>query len=199
MINNNLTIISSDNTNQQTILLSQQFSQNNITKVLLGLMLTTSFLASQTHATSVINDVVKKQIKMGAESVYTSFPTEFIGNIETLAPANQWLPGDAIKVANPRKMGDPIKLLPAVNKVKPTTKLATRQTKAQMRASTLNININKDSFNFSGAMPPDPTGDVGLKYYINSVNGDGGSAVHIFNKSTFKQEGNAFEMASLAS
>ena len=198
MKNNNSTHFVDNDVSIETRGLSPSFLQNNLTKTVLGLLLSTSFLAGQTHAAQ-INDVVQKQVKMGAESVYTSLPTEFTGDLADLPSANQWQPGDAIKVANPRKMTDPVGLLPAVNKTIPTKKLAKQQKRAQMRASTLKVNINKDSFDFSGAMPPDPTGDVGLKYYINAINGDGGSAVHILNKETGEQVGNVFSMASLAS
>jgi len=41
-----------------------------------------------------------------------------------------------------------------------------------------------DGGSFTGVNPPDPTGDVGLNYYIQSYNGSSGSIFSVYNKTT---------------
>ena len=42
--------------------------------------------------------------------------------------------------------------------------------------------LNFGGQGFTGVSPPDPVGDVGLDYYIQSVNGGGGALVQIYDK-----------------
>jgi|GEM_PF-1034449 len=173
-------------------LLSKQISY-----ALLGAGMTASLAANAQP--QVINDVVKTKVHKGAESVTLAIPSEFNGDIRDLAAKDKWQPGDAIKVANPRRYGAPQDLLPAVNPVVADNKqMENRQRKVSRQSDDISIGVNQVGFEFTGAMPPDPTGDVGQNYYITSVNGDGGSAVSIFKKEDGAQVGETFSMASLA-
>ena len=147
---------------------------------------------------AIVDDVVKSQIVTGSDSVTVSHPSEFTGDIRELNAKDKWQPGDAIKVANPRRYNDPENLLPAVNPVYSDTSLVKKQRAVTKKSNDTTIGVNKVGFEFTGAMPPDPTGDVGEDYYISAVNGNGGSAVSIIKKEDGVQVGETFSMASLA-
>ena len=65
----------------------------------------------------------------------------------------------------------------------------TDQLMSMQRAATIaeNARVVEQQFDgggFTGVNPPDPTGDVGLNYYIQSYNGSSGSIFSIYNKNT---------------
>ncbi|MCW8877264.1 MAG: Ig-like domain-containing protein [Kangiellaceae bacterium] len=149
----------------------------------------------------VINDKVETKVYKGAQLVDYVSPSSFDGDLRKLPAVIEWRPGDAVKVANPRRIGDDINRLPAVNKVtKSEAKLIERQKRASHKTKAdLQVGVNVTGFDFNGVNPPDPTGEVGETYYIHSINAGGGSSVQVFNKTTGEKVGNAFDMDSLTS
>ncbi|TQV85539.1 Ig-like domain-containing protein [Aliikangiella coralliicola] len=147
-----------------------------------------------------VDDRVEKRVYKGAELVAVATPSSFDGDIRDLPAMNQWAPGDAVKVANPRRIGDVAGLLPPVNRVKKTQQaLVNRQKSSRTSVTDLQVGVKVTGFEFNGVNPPDPTGEVGEKYYIHSINASGGSAVTIFDKTNGNKVGDAFTMSSLAS
>ncbi|WP_196140741.1 Ig-like domain-containing protein [Aliikangiella sp. G2MR2-5] len=148
----------------------------------------------------VIRDNVESKKYRGATLVDHVSPTGFTGDIRELPKAREWQPGDAVKVANPRKISDLPDRLPAVNSVvKTQSNLIEKQRKSAAKAvADLEVGVNVTGFDFNGVNPPDPTGEVGENYYIHSINSYGGSTVQIFNKATGEKVGNPFDMDSLA-
>ncbi len=59
--------------------------------------------------------------------------------------------------------------------------------------------VNKDGQTFNGVFPPDSTGDVGGGYYIETINGAGGTSIVIYNTADGSVAAGPFSMASLGS
>ena len=150
------------------------------------------------EAGEALDDRVSKQKHTGAELVSVATPAVLEVDIRELPAVQEWSPGDAVKVANPRHIGDVVDLQPAVNSVRKTQQsLVNRQKNSKTSVTDLQLGVNVNGFDFNGVNPPDPTGEVGKQYYIHSINAGGGSSVAVFNKETGEKIGNAFDMKSL--
>ncbi|MCW9018346.1 MAG: pre-peptidase C-terminal domain-containing protein [Kangiellaceae bacterium] len=57
------------------------------------------------------------------------------------------------------------------------------QASQQPAANARALEQQFDGNGFTGVNPPDPTGDVGLNYYIQSINGNSGAIFSVYNKS----------------
>ena len=161
----------------------------------------TANATTTTHAT-VIDDTVKKTISKGDKGVAIANPSVFEGDLRKIKPPQKWLPGDAVKVANPRHIRDIQTIKPAVNKVAGgMDPLLEKQSKVKTSKSTNRsavVDVNVDGLGFNGVNPPDTTGDVGLKYYIQSINSGGGSVFNIYDKTDGAVVAGPISMASLA-
>ena len=148
----------------------------------------------------MLDDRVEKRIYKGPVGLTVSSAQSFDGDIRKLPAAIQWLPGNAVKVANPRHIGQVTSLLPPVNPVDNKQVVSTRkQQTSNTSIIDMQIGVNITGFEFNGVNPPDPTGEVGENYYIHAINGAAGSEVSIFEKTTGNKVGNTFNMASLSS
>jgi hypothetical protein len=133
----------------------------------------------------IVDDSVRKTLRTGVKGVSTATPKVFSGDLRQIKPAAKWQPGDAIKVANPRHISYIQDLQPAVNTPVAKDHLLAKQRKtpkATLDQKTSTVNVNVDGMGFNGVNPPDPTGDVGLNYYIQSVNAPAGAIFSIHNK-----------------
>lgn len=150
---------------------------------------------------AVIDDTVKTATKSGAKAVSIANPSHFDGDLRQIKPAKKWLPGDPVKVANPRHVRDIQTILPAVNGVSGQDPLVAKQLAAGKRKAKLSrsavTQVNIDGLGFNGVNPPDPTGDIGLKYYIQSINGPQGSSVNVYDKTDGSLVAGPLNMASL--
>ncbi|NQZ12610.1 MAG: hypothetical protein HRT35_36120, partial [Algicola sp.] len=180
--------------------------RQSISAILTGTTLTLATMATAnatttTHAT-VIDDTVKKTISKGDKGVAIANPSVFEGDLRKIKPPQKWLPGDAVKVANPRHIRDIQTIKPAVNKVAGgMDPLLEKQSKVKTSKSTNRsavVDVNVDGLGFNGVNPPDTTGDVGLKYYIQSINSGGGSVFNIYDKTDGAVVAGPISMASLA-
>jgi PKD repeat protein len=100
----------------------------------------------------------------------------------------QWEPGQAIKDM-PRRRFNPNYIAPSApkNAVNSTIDQLMASQKAVSASPAENARVVEQQFDgsgFTGVNPPDPTGDVGLNYYIQSINGSSGSIFTIYDKET---------------
>lgn len=147
-----------------------------------------------------VDDTVKKTVQKGATAVSVANPAHFDGDLRKVKPAKQWQPGEPIKVANPRYISDVQTILPAVNKPNDKLFLVDKQravTNKTPRSAAPITGVNIDGVTFNGVNPPDPTGDIGLKYYIQSANDPSGSVLNIYDKTTGDLVAGPITMGSL--
>ncbi len=100
----------------------------------------------------------------------------------------QWSAGDPIKDM-PRRRFDPDYVVPSAPKNPVTIKrdqLMASQQAVSIKATrnTRAIEQQFEGSGYTGVNPPDTTGDVGLDYYIQSINGSSGSIFTIYDKET---------------
>lgn len=182
----------------QKTLFKPAFTLRQAVSLALGTTLT---LAMSANA-AVTDDTVKKSVRHGAKAVSIGNPAHFNGDLRDLKPRIGWQPGDAVKVANPRHIRDIQTLSPAVNKVSNTAdlllqkQLAVKSNKPLRRNAITGVNI--DGIAFTGVNPPDTTGDIGLKYYIQSINGAEGSVFSIYDKTDGAKVAGPLNMSALA-
>jgi hypothetical protein len=149
---------------------------------------------------SPIVDVNKPSIYRGAESVDVVMPTQWNGDIRTIAKMPEWQPGEAIKIANPRHTRPIVNKKAAVNPVVQSKGEIQQQLgRAAQSANDLEIGYAIDAFGFNGVNPPDPSGEIGENYYITAINSPNGSAVNFYKKSDGSKVGETIAMSSLAS
>lgn len=172
----------------------------SVREVLTGTILTLATVAAANAA--VIDDTVKKTLTTGAKAVSVGNPSNFDGDLRKIKPPIGWQPGDVVKVANPRHIRDVQTILPAVNKVVKgqdelvNKQLSVKKTKGQSRSAIIEVNI--DGIGFTGVNPPDTTGDIGIKYYIQSINSADGSVFSVYDKTDGTKIAGPIAMASLA-
>ncbi len=119
-------------------------------------------------------------------------------DIFSIEPVPEWQPGDPIKEIPRRFYGgskDPVD--PSIGLPDPLVDVQRSALLNDDRVFTTPI-ANFDGQGFTGVSPPDPVGDVGPDYYIQSINGGGGALVQIYDK-TGATVGSAFSMDSLGS
>ena len=104
-------------------------------------------------------------------------------DLRELPPPVQWQPGDSIKEVPRRKTSFPQEVKEPRPSVDPLLEL---QERAAMPENTRAFDapiLNFDGQGFSGVNPPDTVGDIGIDYYIQSINAGGGATYVIYNKS----------------
>ena len=137
----------------------------------------------------------------GAELVEVIVPFVFQGDLRDLPRSPEWAPGDAIKEIPRRHHKQATEQAPANPTGIDRDPLLGAQAAApegvNLAFSTPVLNF--DGQGFAGVQPPDPVGDVGVDYYIQSINNSGGAAVVIYNKSDGSVASGPFQMDSLGS
>ena len=100
----------------------------------------------------------------------------------------QWNPGEAVKDM-PRRRFDPSYVTPSAPRNPVSIKTDRLMTSQKAMSLTANknsraIELQFEGSGYTGVNPPDTTGDVGLDYYIQSINGSSGSIFTIYDKAT---------------
>ena len=121
------------------------------------------------------------QVSVGADWVSPAVrPETFFLDARTRPVVPEWKPGDPIKEIPRLFNGDPEALNLRAKPVNPVPQgdlLVELQRAfgpgAGSRAFTTPL-VNQDAQGFSGVSPPDPTGDVGGGFYVQSINGSSG-------------------------
>ncbi|UXI68398.1 immune inhibitor A domain-containing protein [Tahibacter amnicola] len=123
--------------------------------------------------------------RRGAQLLGVSTPETFTVNMAELPTVREWQPGDSL-VEIPRRHWEEVSnVIPEpVNPVSSADPLVPLQFEQALRGSggftTPIINIDGST---SQASPPDPSGDVGTRHFVQAVNAAGGSQVRIYRKS----------------
>ncbi len=139
---------------------------------------------------------------LGAEQSLPAVPTRFDGDVRDLPRARGWMPGEAIKeIPKGRPGADQIPsqpLEPRPNGLDPLVSLqyATPAAPASRAFDTPLLNFAGGGF--TGVNPPDTVGVAGPNYYIQAINGSGGTEVRIYDKDSGTEEA-SFILESLGS
>lgn len=147
----------------------------------------------------MLDDRQGKNVYTGNSFLSVAHPSTFSGSLSELPRVTPWEPGHPVKVANPRNITAVVDILPPVNQVvgKQDKQLMSRVSSKKL-ITDLEIGIKTAGFDFNGVTPPDPTGEVGEKYFIHSINSSGGSQVAVYDKTNGNKVVEPFLMASLA-
>ncbi len=127
------------------------------------------------------------KVQRGAIVTEAVTPYVFQGDLRDLPRASEWQPGDAIKEIPRRRTHrgiDDLATLPDQINIDP---LLDAQRAAEGRATDPDFGttlVNFTAQGFTGVNPPDPSGDVGGDYFIQTINGSGGGRFVVYNKNT---------------
>ncbi|MEM6455472.1 MAG: hypothetical protein AAF772_10290 [Acidobacteriota bacterium] len=113
------------------------------------------------------------------------YPHIFEGDLRNLPKAPTWQPGDPIKVVPKRGGGLALDGDLIVRPPRQNDPLVDRDARGlgtvDPAFGTPSLNFEGQGFN--GVNPPDPSGEVGIDYYIQMINAGGGATFAIYNKS----------------
>ena len=169
-----------------------------------------AFLTASTSLIAAADNSLEPDYPLIEESaIWSSQPTQPKStnlDLRSIPTVEAWQPGQLIKdmprrrfrpdYVKPRKPKNPV-----LNK---TDKLMVRQSMMmqQQQEEVANARALEQTFDgngFTGVNPPDPTGDVGLNYYIQSINGNSGSIFSVYNKSNGSLVAGPINMETLGS
>ena len=128
-------------------------------------------------------------------------PGVFTGDLRSLPRAQEWKPGDPIKEIPQRAVGSSgLEHTPEPRGygMDPLAELQARIPAREGRTFS-SSSLNFDGMGFTGVYPPDPVGDVGRDYYIQMVNGAGGSQFAVYNKADGSLAAGPFVLDSIGS
>ncbi|MCB1042384.1 MAG: hypothetical protein KDC35_05585 [Acidobacteria bacterium] len=132
----------------------------------------------------------------GAEVSEPVYPYVIDVNLADLPVLPDWQPGDPIKEIPRRKEGKPIEYTEPKDTRDPLLDLQDQVTvRGGTGFATPILNFNAQGF--TGANPPDTTGDVGLTYYVQAINGSG-TRYTIYNKADGTVAAGPFTMNTFA-
>jgi hypothetical protein len=147
------------------------------------------------------------EMRVGAEWVSApAVPERIFLDARTRPIVPAWKPGDPIREIPRRFDGDMrvINMRPdPVNPVTRQTDFLSELQRAfgagiESRTFTTPL-VNIEAQAFSGVSPPDPSGDVGGGFYVQSINGSGGATYVIYNTSDGSVAAGPFNMDGLGS
>lgn len=115
-------------------------------------------------------------------------PSRIKIDLRSIKRPRAWQAGDAIKDMPRRRFKpDYVKPAPPVNPVASKIDRLMSNQNSVATSSIINsraLELEFDGSGYTGVNPPDPTGDIGLNYYIQSINGSGGSIFTVYDKNT---------------
>lgn len=128
-------------------------------------------------------------------------PTQFNQDLRSLPNSVSWKVGEATKDI-PRLRNNPNFKPPGPLKnpiLDKNDKLLAKQKLTALAPDQRVVEQSFDGSGYTGVNPPDPTGDVGLNYYIQSINGNSGSIFTVYNKSNGSLVAGPINMETLGS
>jgi hypothetical protein len=136
----------------------------------------------------------------GAETTAPVYPRIGRVDLSRAKSAPAWQPGDPIREVPRRRFGSDSSAQASPRAQGGIDPLAReqRQMAATRGTAVLSEPIqNFDANGFTGALPPDPTGAIGIDHFVQAVNGSGGSSVLVYDRTG--TEVGSFSMASIGS
>jgi hypothetical protein len=130
-------------------------------------------------------------------------PSKFQLDLRKMNKPRAWQPGDAIKDM-PRRRFKPGYETPGA----PVNPVASKIDSLMVKQNAVSVNkaensraveLQFDGSGYTGVNPPDTSGDVGLNYYIQSINGNSGSIFTVYDKNTGSLVSGPTSMESLGS
>lgn len=165
-----------------------------------------AWAAEKPSSSHVSKNAQGVEVRTGAEWVSTpSVPQTFYLDARTRPIVAPWKPGDPIREVPRRFEGDMNVINARPEPVNPVTgpDILVELQRAfgagtESRAFTTPL-VNVNGIPFSGVFPPDPSGDVGGGYYVQSINGSGGAIYTIYNLADGTVAAGPFNMEGLGS
>ena len=147
-----------------------------------------TLLCASFGATTVLQAADDKSASSKAWGSEKVAPNKVNVDLRGLSSSPTWQPGDSIKDM-PRRRFDANYVLPSAPRnpvAKGNDRLMAAQNSFSVRSNenTRAIEQQFDGSGYTGVNPPDTSGDVGLNYYIQSINGSSGSIFTIYDKET---------------
>jgi hypothetical protein len=141
---------------------------------------------------------VELQVLHAAEVSSPVTPTSWDGDIRRLPTVADWKPGDPVRIIPRRDGGEPSgeidpedvgpDFTPA-REGEPLLGLHEEWQDSNAPASFTIPIVNKPGQGYTGTIPPDANGDVSALYYVQAVNGSGGSQFSIYDKTGIRISG----------
>ena len=142
--------------------------------------------ASEHAVDATDDDASQASVTQGAEVFGPFTPTLSTVSLVDRSPVEGWSPGDpVIEIPRSNFRGE---IGPPMEPANPTTWLVDPLLEVQEGVSRdpqrdLSVpDLNFVGQGFTGVNPPDTVGDVGSTYYVQMVNGAGGSEIAVYNK-----------------
>lgn len=163
----------------------------------LPVVTTVMFLAASSILAGPEDDAVGYQVLRNAQFSEPIVPRVLHVDLRDLPKPRPWQPGDPIREVPRRHHRRVVEPPPPEPRVDPllAQQAAARPTRASAAFGTPILNIA--GMGFSGVNPPDTVGDVGLVYYIQSINNADGTLYRVHNKSTGAVVAGPFKLQDL--
>ena len=142
------------------------------------------------------------RVLRGATATEPVTPFVFNGDVRDLPRASDWQPGDPIKEIPRRRTSKGLESLGDLPAREHFDSLLDAQLSAQGRGVDPDFGtllLNQNGQGFTGVNPPDPSGDVAGSYFIQAINGSGGSVFVIYSKTSGAVVAGPTNMDSLGS
>ncbi len=118
-------------------------------------------------------------------------------DLRDLPIRSTWQPGEPVKEIPRRHNSLPVKGEKPAAARDPLMDLQNNTVNRNVSRAFSTPDVNVAGQGYSGVNPPDTVGDVGMNYYIQSINGSGGATYVIHNKSDGSIAAGPFSMESL--
>lgn len=150
-----------------------------------SLLAATGLLALPASAATTTNTEGTVVVR-GAEASEPVEPFKVDVDLRDLPLVDAWQPGDPIKEIPRRRRDIGARALGVAPEPEGGDPLVDRQLDSLgvLDPTFGTLLLDQNGQGFTGVNPPDPSGDVGGSYYVQGINGGGGSIVVVYNKAT---------------